>query len=301
MKNWEFSKIEGTKVKLDDRMSDMMGIVDGGFVYSTLFEYVDKGPKKYELLLSMYPQENYRTLTNITVYMQDVPGASAQSARFLADRDINILNSISLDGISDTVIVWKVLADLSFVGEMDILMEKFGELKAANDPSVSLIDHIEVKPADIGRVFRTEPSKQKNEVKRATPVVFENGAYDLSAEYGDILKDVDGRNILIVADVSSWIISVTFFKEETKLVKMVIEIPDCPGATTQVFDYIASVNINIISVFSRIKICYHTTTLELVTDFWNSKYSIDEMKDELTNALENMNGIFELKEYIRFS
>ena len=300
MKNWEFSKIEGTKIRLDDRMSDMMGIVEGGFVYSTLFEYVDDGPKKYELLMSMYPQENYRTLTNITVYMKDVPGASAQSAKFLADREINILNSISLNGISDTTIVWKVLADLSFVGEMDILIEKFDELKAADDPSVSLINHIEVKPADIGRVFRTDSSKFKNEVKRATPVVFEDGSYDLAPEYGDILKDIDKKNILIVADVSSWIISVTFFKEETKLVRMVIEIPDCPGATTQVLDYVASTNINIISVFSRIKICYHTTTLEMVADFKNSKFSAEKMKEELPKALENMNGIFELKDYTIF-
>ena len=300
MKNWEFSKVNGTKIMLDDRMSDMMGIVEGGFVYSTLFEYVDKGPKKYELLLSMFPQENYRTLTNITVYMQDVPGASAQSARFLADRSINILNSISLDGISDTTIVWKVLADLSFVGEMDILKETFEELKAKDDPSVSLIDHIDVKPADIGRVFRTEPSKQKNEVKRATPIVFEGGAYDLAPEYGDVLKDIDGKYVLIVADVSSWIVSVTFFKDETRLVKMVIEIPDCPGATTQVLDWIATTNVNLISVFSRIKICYHTTTLELVADFSNSNYSVERMREELPTALENMNGIFELKEFTEF-
>lgn len=301
MKNWEFSTVKDTKIVLDKRMSDMMGIVEGGFVYSTLFEYLDDGPKKYELLLSMYPQENYRTLANITVYMKDVPGASAQSARFLADREVNILNSISLDGISDTTIVWKVLGDLSFVGEMDILKEKFKKLKESNDPSVSLIEQIEIKPADIGRVFRTEPSKKKNEIKRATPVVFENGTYDLKPEYGDILKNIDGKNVLIVSDVSSWIISVTFFKEDTKLVKIVVDIPDCPGSTTQVFDYLASMGVNLISVFSRIKICYHTTTVEFVADFGKSKYTADEVKEDMPKALEKMNGIFTLKEFASFS
>ena len=122
MKNWEFGKVTGSEIEIDERLSDMMGIVEGGCVYSTLFEYNDDGPKKYEVILSMYPQENYRTLTNITLYMKDVPGSSAQGAHFLGDRGINILNSISLDGISDTIIIWKALADLSFAGEMDILL-----------------------------------------------------------------------------------------------------------------------------------------------------------------------------------
>lgn len=298
MKNWEFSKVKGTKILIGDKMSDLMGIVDGGCIYSTLFEYVDESPKKYELMLSTYPQENYRTLTNITMYVKDVPGASAQSAKFLADRGINILNSVSLNGISDTVIIWKMLADLSFVGEMDILKEKFAEAKAKNDPSVSLIDHIEVKPADIGRVFRTESTnKHKEEIKRAAPVTFENGAYDLQPEYGDILKDIDGHNIMLVADLSSWMLSVSFFKDETKMVKIGLKIPDCPGAIEQVFDWIADKKVNLISVFSKVKICYQSMTLELMCDFSNCKFTVDEFKNELTKALENMNGIFTLEEF----
>ena len=295
MKNWEFSKVNGSKIVIDDKLSDMMGLVDGGCIYSTLFEYVGEGPKRYELILSMYPQENYRTLTNITMYMQDVPGASAQAARFLSSRGINILNSLSLDGMSDTTIIWRLLADLSFVGEMDILKEKFDEAKSKNDPSVSLLDHIEIKPADIGRVFRVEPSKKKNEIRRAAPVTFKDGAYDLSLEYGDILNDVDGQAVLLLADLSSWMVSVTFFKKETKLVRMELEIPDCPGSQVQALEWIASTNVNLISIFSKVKISYQTTALELVADFSTCRYSIDEMKKEMPKALDKLNGIFELK------
>ena len=295
MKNWEFSKVNGSKIVIDDKLSDMMGLVDGGCIYSTLFEYVGEGPKRYELILSMYPQENYRTLTNITMYMQDVPGASAQAARFLSSRGINILNSLSLDGMSDTTIIWRLLADLSFVGEMDILKEKFDEAKSKNDPSVSLLDHIEIKPADIGRVFRVEPSKKKNEIRRAAPVTFKDGAYDLSLEYGDILNDVDGQTVLLLADLSSWMVSVTFFKKETKLVRMELEIPDCPGSQVQALEWIASTNVNLISIFSKVKISYQTTALELVADFSTCRYSIDEMKKEMPKALDKLNGIFELK------
>lgn len=301
MKNWEFSKVSGSRIMIDDKLSDMMGLVDGGYIYSTLFEYVGEGPKRYEMILSMYPQENYRTLTSITMYMRDVPGASAQAAKFLSSRGINILNSLSLDGMSDTTIIWRILADLSFVGEMDILMEKFEEAKNNNDPSVSLLEHIEVKPADIGRVFRVEPSKKKKEIRRAAPVTFKDGAYDLSIEYGDILNDVDGQTILLLADLSSWMVSVTFFKKETKLVKMELEIPDCPGSQGQALEWIASTNVNLISIFSKVKISYQTTALELVADFSTCRYSIDEMKKEMPKALEKLNGIFELKEFKEFN
>ena len=301
MKNWEFSKVNGNKIMIDDRLSDMMGLVDGGCIYSTLFEYVGEGPKRYELILSMYPQENYRTLTSITMYMQDKPGASAQAAKFLSSRGINILNSLSLNGMSDTTIIWRLLVDLSFVGEMDILKETFEEAKANNDPSVSLLEHIEIKPADIGRVFRTEPSKKKNEIRRAAPVTFKDGAYDLSIEYGDILNDVDGQTVLILEDLSSWMVSVTFFKKETKLVKIELEIPDCPGSQGQALEWIASTNINLISIFSKVKISYQTTALELVADFSTCKYSIDEMKKEMPKALEKLNGIFELKGFEEFN
>ena len=301
MKNWEFSKVNGNKIMIDDKLSDMMGLVDGGYIYSTLFEYVGEGPKRYELILSMYPQENYRTLTSITMYMQDKPGASAQAAKFLSSRGINILNSLSLNGMSDTTIIWRLLADLSFVGEMDILKEKFEEAKANKDPSVSLLEHIEIKPADIGRVFRVEPSKKKNEIRRAAPVTFKDGAYDLSIEYGDILNDVDGQTVLLLEDLSSWMLSVTFFKKETKLVKMELEIPDCPGSQGQALEWIASTNVNLISIFSKVKISYQTTALELVADFSTCKYTVDEMKKEMPKALEGLNGIFELKGFEEFN
>jgi predicted amino acid-binding ACT domain protein len=297
MKNWEFGKITGSAISIDERLSDMMGIVEGGYVYSTLFEYNDEGPKKYEVILSMYPQENYRTLTNITLYMKDVPGSSAQGAQFLGSRGINILNSISLDGISDTIIIWKVLADLSFAGEMDILLEKFASLKESDDPSVSLIDHIEIKPADIGRVFRTEPDKNKTEVRRGAPVTLQNGKYDMAAEYGDILGNIDGKDILMVADIGSWMMSVTFFKENTTLRKIDIEIPDCPGSIAQALGWIAERKVNLISVFSKVKICYQTMSLELVADFANCSLTEEQFGKEMGEAFEKLNGIFTVKRF----
>ena len=154
MKIWEFAKVNGSSIKLDNWISDTIGIVDGGCVYSTLFKHPAQGPKDYEIMLSMFPQENYRTLVHITMYLDDIPGSSAQAAHFLAAKDINILNSISLNGISDTVIVWKLMADMNFAGEGELLMEDFRNLKNSNDPSVSKIKRIEFKPAEVGRLFK---------------------------------------------------------------------------------------------------------------------------------------------------
>jgi len=297
MKFWEFAKVKGTKIRVDRWLSDTMGLVNDGCVYSTLFRYPAEGPKDYEIILSMFPQENYRTLTHITIYMKDVPGSSAQASRFLAEREINILNSVSLNGISDTVIIWKIMADLSFAGEADLLLEDFEQRKNNNDPSVSLIDHIVTKPAEMGRLFRSDNEYHtKEEVRRAEPCTLKGGVFDTDPGYGDILKDIDGRDVMVVADADSWILSVTFFKPGTNLIKLVFEVPDNPGSMRQAFDLLAGRNINLISVFSKIKICYQRMLLELVADIGTSRSSADELRDVLPKELETLNGIFVLKE-----
>ena len=67
MKSWEFTKIVDNKIRIDSWLASVMGLVEGGYIYSTLFKYPEGGPKRYELLLSMYPQENFRTLTHVKI------------------------------------------------------------------------------------------------------------------------------------------------------------------------------------------------------------------------------------------
>ena len=298
MKIWEFAKVKGSKIKVDNWMSDTMGLVNGGCVYSTLFKHPDQGPKDYEMILSMFPQENYRTLTHITMYLDDVPGSSAQAANFLAEKEINILNSVSLNGISDTVIVWKMMADLNFAGEGDMLKESFESLKAKNDPSVSKIKRIDIKPAEIGRLFKTGQSTGgKEEIRRGYPSTLKDGCFDVAEQYGDVLGDLDGKNALITIDADSWIMSVTFFKPDTKLVKACITIPDCPGGITQALGIIADWNVNLISVFSKIKVCYQKMYLELFMDIGKSRMTADEIREALPKAMSDLNGVFELAEF----
>jgi hypothetical protein len=299
MKIWEFAKVNGSSIKVDNWISETIGIEDGGCVYSTLFKHPAQGPKDYEIMLSMFPQENYRTLTHITMYLDDVPGSSAQAAHYLAEREINILNSISLNGISDTVIVWKLMADMNFAGEGELLLEKFKELKMQNDPSVSKIKRIELKPADIGRLFKGKVDENgKEEIRRGYPTTIKNGCFDLAEVYGDILPDIDGKNVLITMDADSWVCSITLFKEETKLVRVGMEIPDCPGSITQALSIIADWNVNLISVFSKVKICYETMTLELVMDICKSNKTASQIKEMLPESMKDLNGEFKLKEFV---
>lgn len=299
MKIWEFAKVNGSSIKVDTWMSDILGLVEGGCVYSTLFKHPEAGPKDYEIILSMFPQENYRTLTHITMYLDDVPGSSAQAASFLASRGINILNSVSLNGISDTVIVWKLMADLNFAGEVDILADAFESLKAKNDPTVSKIRRIDIKPAEIGRLLKgTTAGKQ--ELRRGYPSTLKDGCFDISTVYGDILSDIDGENVLITMDADTWVISITFFKKGTDLIKVGMEIPDCPGGITQALNVIAGWNVNLISVFSKVKISYQTMYLELVMDIHDSELSAEDIRTRMPEVLGDLNGVFKLQEFTHF-
>lgn len=296
MKSWEFTKVENNRIRIDDWLADSMGIVDGGYVYSTLFKYPGSGPKRYELILSMYPQENFRTLAQVTVYAEDIPGSTVQASRFLSDRQIRVLNSVSLTGISDTTIVWNILADLNFAGEGELIEEKFQEMKAAGDPRVDKIKYVSIKPAQIGRIFKSgDESSLKTELRHGAPITFEDGAFDLSKEYGDILDDVDGSEVMITLDPTSWLVSVVFFKKQTDLVRIEMHVPDCLGSIDSALSILAECGINLISVFTKVMIAYQTMDIEVVADLKDSTVSESQLSEILPQHLGKQNGVFELK------
>ncbi len=298
MKSWEFTKIRENKIKIDSWLSETMGLVDGGCLYSTLFKYPEQGPKRYELILSMYPQENFRTLAHVTVFADDVPGSTVQAARFLSSQNINILNSVSLTGISDTTIIWNILADLNFAGEGDIIKERFQALKTAGDPSVDKIRYVSIKPANIGRIFRTRNDDEgtlKTELRHGAPVTYSDSCFDLSKEYGDLLTDVEGTEVMITLDPGSWLVSVVFFKADTDLIKIDMNIPDSIGSIDTALSLLADVRINLISVFTKMMISFQTMELEVVADVKESLVTADELKPRLSEYLAKQNGVYTLK------
>jgi len=302
VKSWEFTKIQGNKIKIDSWLSETMGLVDGGYIYSTLFKYPEQGPKRYELILSMYPQENFRTLAHVTVFAEDIPGSTVQAARFLADQKINILNSVSLTGISDTTIIWNILAELNFAGEGDLIKERFQALKAAGDPSVAKIKYVSIKPANIGRIFRekNDEGSLKSELRHGAPVTYRDRCFNLNQEYGDLLDDVEGSEVMITLDPGSWLVSVVFFKADTNLVKIDMNIPDSIGSIDTALSMLADVKINLISVFTKVMISYQTMDVEVVADVKNSSITVEQLQAQLPEYLAQQNGVYELKSIERF-
>ena len=72
------------------------------------------------------------------------------------------------------------------------------------------------------------------------------------------------------------------------------------GGIEQVLNVIAGWNVNLISVFSKIKVCYETMYLELVMDIGKSGLSFDEIRERLPHSAEGLNGIYTVREFTEF-
>lgn len=297
MKMWDFRKLRGSRVVIDKDISEAIGLVNGSQVYSTLFRYEQDGPKKYELILSTYAPENYRTLSQITFYMRDVPGATAQAAKFLGDRGINILNSVSMNVISDVGIVWKMLVDLGFAGEVSLIKNGFQELARRNDPSVSKLDHIEVQSSDIGRIFSRSINSGlggKMEQMRGGPMMMDDNGFDLSRDYTEFLDELKECTTMIVAVPESWLLSVTFLRKETRLLSMRFCIPDSPGSIYRVTQVLSDLDVNLVSVFTKVVVSYESMTMEIVADIGANPRDPVELRREIDAALVYLNGPYDL-------
>ncbi len=134
-------------------------------------------------------------------------------------------------------------------------------------------------------------------MRQGYPAVLKDCAFDVADQYGDVLKGIDGQNVLLTVDADSWILSITFFKEGTRLVRAGLEMPDCPGGIQQLLEVIAGWNINLISVFSKVKICNQTMYLELVMDIGKSDLSADEIRERLPGSIGGLNGVYTVKEF----
>ena len=125
MKLWDFGRVKDGKVRIGDKVRQRLGLEDGSQVYSTLFRYEQNGTRGHEIVLSTFGPENYRELCKLTFYMLDAPGSCAQVSKFLSERNIDILNSVSVSMTSDVTMVWKMLVDLSYYGDSTQLQEDF--------------------------------------------------------------------------------------------------------------------------------------------------------------------------------
>lgn len=301
MRLWDFTKVHGSSIPLSQRIGEAMGLEEGNQVYSVLFKYDQGDSRSYELILSSFGPDSYRNLSHVTIHMRDVPGALAQAAKFLSDRGVNILNSVSLSVISDLGMVWKILVDLGYTCELDLIEEDFLSLVKKGDERVSKLDHIEVQRSDIARIFSRGSSFRsgsggKMEQRRAGPDPIVDSNYSLPGCFQEILGDVDGNTVMMVADPDNWLLTVTFLRKESRLVRISLAIPDSPGAIHKVSDSLANMGINLLSVFTKVQVYHQRMVLDAVADI--SRCDEPEgLEWRILESLNRMDGDYVLQEY----
>ena len=302
MRIHDFGRISGSKVKISERIGAPLGIVNGSKVFTAMFRYEHNGKVSYEIVLSTFGPENYREICVLTFYMLDVPGACAQAAKFLGERNIDILNSVSLSMISNVCMVWKMTVDLSYYGDSASLKEEFEGLKRQNAAALDKTDAMMIEAANISDRFTKGvvapgSSVKVRPVKRTgkAPIAIANGEFQIPEEYLKALEGVrDGHPVAVVADQDSWVLSITPVGTNTRLASIDITIPDKPGAIFEVTKTLADQGINLLSVSTKVLVYYETMSLEMVADVSGFAGGAEDLKHALESRLAALKGKFQL-------
>lgn len=285
-----------------------MGLVDGSQVFSTMFRYEHEGKVSYEIVLSTIGPENYREICNVTFYLVDVPGACAQVAKFLGERNIDILNSVSLSMISDVCMVWRMMVDLSYFGDSASLREEFDGLKRQKSSVLSMVDSMVIEGSKISErytkgVIAPGSSVKARAVKRSqkTSSAIIGGEYEIPSDYLQALEGVkDGSSFIMVADQDSWVLSISPLKEGVDLVQFDFIIPDRPGAIFEIASSMAAHGINLLSVKTKVLVYYDTMSLSVVADI--SGYQggdLDALRTKTEAHIAKLKGKFRLAGFKR--
>ncbi len=294
--------MNNSRVKIGEKIRSPLGLVDGCQVYSTMFRYDLKGNTGYEIVLSTFGPENYKQICEATFYMLDVPGSCAQVSKFLSERNIDILNSVSISMISNVTMVWKMLVDLSYFGELPQLQEDFDSLKKLKSSSVSNIDAIEIKESHIsdrytkgtagnGQMVKAKALKKASKA----PSMIKNGEIELPAEYLRMLEGVkEGDPVMMVGDTDAWVLSMTFLKPTVKLAQIDIVIPDKPGSIFEVTNQLAKFDINLLALHTKVLVFYEKMSMELVADVSKYPGGTEALKEGLQTMLSGLKGNYQL-------
>lgn len=90
-----------------------------------------------------------------------------------------------------------------------------------------------------------------------------------------------------------------FFRPDTDLAGIDMNVPDCIGSIRTALGMLADSDINLISVFTKVKISYQSMDIEMVADIASWKGSIEDLRARLSDYLRCQNGVYTLKEIRR--
>lgn len=298
----DFGRIRGAKVKISPAIGQQLGLVDGSSAFSTMFRYEQNGKVSYEIVLSTLGPENYREICMVTFYMLDVPGACAQVAKFLGDKNIDILNSVSMSMISKVCMVWKMTVDLSYYGDSAALREEFDTLKRQKSSLLSKVDAMQIDAANISDRYTrgaipVGSSIKAKAVRKAqkTATSIRDGEFEIPKEFMAALEGVkDGDPVMMIADQDSWVLSISPLDPEMRLVEFELIIPDRPGAVFEVATALAEHGINLEYVSTKVLVYYETMSLSLLADVSKYPADIEALKDWTEKHIAKLKGKFQL-------
>lgn len=272
MKLWDFGRMESGKIKISQKVGEPLGIVDGSEVFSSMFKYEIDGKSSYEIVLSNFGPENYREIAYVTFQVRDEPGALAQAANFLKTRNVDILNSETVSSVPNVVMVWEMLVDLSFFGDSLSLKKDFDDAKTGNDPNLAMVDCLCVEASDLAtrytRGAAVENERIKTKALRKTEKkasIIKNGVFELPQAYVNFL----GRSsapIMLIGEPDSWILSIAFLNDDSKLMKLSIDLPDRPGAIHEIMKALGEEGINVLAGYTNVLVYYERMSCDLVVD-----------------------------------
>jgi hypothetical protein len=303
MRLWEFGRMESGKIKISAKIGDPLGLVDGSEIFSSMFNYQIDGKNSYEIVLSPFGPENYREIAYVTFQVRDEPGALAQAAQFLKTRNVDILNSETVSSIPNVVMIWEMLADLSFFGDSLALKKEFDDAKAAKDQSLSMVDCLCVESSDLAtrytRGVAVENQKIKTKALRKTEKkasVIKDGIFEMPQAYLNFLGK-SSAPIMLIGEPDSWILSIAFLNDDCKLFKLEIELPDRPGAVYEIMKVLGSESINVLAGYTNVLVYYERMSCELVIDARGSAEDVRaEMADTLKAKISALGPSFKLVE-----
>jgi predicted amino acid-binding ACT domain protein/uncharacterized protein (DUF3820 family) len=294
MKLWDFKMMRDGKIPIGEKIADMLGILDDSEVFTTMFKYEGEGRTSYEVVVSPFGPENYRELCYVTFQVSDQPGSLAQCAKFLKTRNIDILNSESIAFMPSILMKWIMLVDLSFYGDRKNLEKEFKEMKEARDSSLSHVDSMKTEPSNLAERY-TKGSAPGNP-RVATRVLkkmekksglLKGGVLELPEAYLNFFGRKDSP-VMLIGDTTSWVLSISFLDEKTKLWRMKFNIPDKPGSVYEISNAMANEEINILAGYTLVLVYYQKMLFEIVADISKGKHGSGDFRKflgEKTSAL----------------
>ncbi len=99
---------------------------------------------------------------------------------------------------------------------------------------------------------------------------------------------------MMVGDTDAWVLSITFMKPTVKLAQIEIEIPDKPGSVFEVTNQLASFDINLLALHTKVLVYYEKMSMELVADVSKYPGGIEALKEGLKTMLSGLKGNYRL-------